>query len=250
MSSSILKKALFLAFILVISGTGRAYSQDQFGGFQEFVDSSSLKPFTQDLGSILGAATFHNGRSLGFSGFDMGVRGGMQFYPSKGNSVLRKRGVKFFGLPWVQAEIGLPFRFDGYIRGISYQGLTIAGGGLRYGLTKKSDKPFSPQLLVAASAHSVAHSHFSASHFGSNLIASLNGKITTIYIAGGMDRTVVVVRSVPAREPTLKGARQTTLESRFTLGISFRPKPYLYLHFAYTLTHGQSGLDSGVGIRF
>ncbi len=245
-----MEKTLFLAFILIISGTGKVYSQDQFGGFQEFIDSASLKPFTQDLGSILGAATFHNGRSLGFSGFDIGVRGGMQFYPQKGNSVLRKKGVKFFGLPWVQAELGLQFRVDGFIRGISYQGLTIAGGGLRYGLTKKSDKPLTPQFLIATSAHSVAHTHFSASHFGANLIASLNGKITTMYIAGGMDRTAVIVRSVPTLEPALKDARQTTLESRFTAGTSFRPKPYLYLHFAYTLTHGQSGLDSGVGIRF
>ncbi|MFH2203750.1 MAG: hypothetical protein ABIJ96_11580 [Elusimicrobiota bacterium] len=239
-----------LLFFILIFFSGNVYAQDQFGRFQEFIDRESLKPFTRDLGSILGAATFHSGRSLGFSGFDIGVRGGMQFYPSKGNSVLRKNGIRMFGLPWAQAEIGLPLRLDGYIRGISYQGFTIAGGGLRYGLTKKSDKPLMPQFLLAASAHSVSHTHFSAGHFGANLISSISWKIVTVYLGGGFDRTRVVVRSVPTLDATLKDASVTTMESRFTAGASFSPKPYLYVHTGYTLTHGQSGLDSGVGIRF
>jgi opacity protein-like surface antigen len=225
-------------------------SADQFGGFQRLVDRPSLKPFTRDLGSLLGAATFHNGRSLGYSGFDAGIRGAYRFSPEPGNKVLRDAGVKGFGMPWVQAEIGLPLKLDGYIRGISFQGLTIAGGGLRYGL-RQTDKKMDPQLLLAISAHSVAHRHFSASHFGANVIISIavNDKFDP-YFGIGLDRTRLVVRTIPTLDTTLEGESAETLTSRVTLGASFRPKPYLYLHAGTTLTHGRLGLDSGVGIRF
>lgn len=239
-----------LAAVLACALAPAAGEAGDFDGFRELVDSASLKPFTRDLGSVLGAATFHSGRSLGFSGFDVGARAGVQLRPSGGNAVLRGRGVKVFGLPWVQAEIGLPFQFDGYIRGVSFQGLTIAGGGLRYGILKQNDQPLSPQFLLAASGHSAVHQDFAASHFGGNFIASLTYKILTPYLGAGVDRTRVVVRTIPAREASLEGASATTTETRFTAGASVRPKPYLYLHGAYTLTHGQSGFDSGLGIRF
>ena len=236
--------------VLALFSAASASASDQFGGFQQYVDRGSLKPFARDLGGILGSATFHNGRSLGFSGFDIGIRGGMQFRPSRGNEVLIKNGVKAFGLPWVQAEIGLPFLIDGYIRGISYQGLTIAGGGLRYGFKKIGTNPWTPQFLISGSAHSVSHKDFSASHMGANLVASFGSGVAIPYIGAGVDRTRVVVRAVPTIDPTLVGEAVTTLASRFTVGVSLRPYSFLYLHTAYTLMHGQSGLDSGLGIRF
>ncbi|MDE2290572.1 MAG: hypothetical protein KGL53_00710, partial [Elusimicrobia bacterium] len=158
-----------LAFLFLACAPG-ARAQDEFGGFQQYITRDNLKPFARDLGAVLGAATFHSGRSLGFSGFDVGVRGGLMLLPDKQDTVLRSRGGAF-GLPWVQAEIGLPLSLDGFIRGVSFQGLTIAGGGLRYGLNKASDQPLHPQFLVSWSGHSVAHQDFSASHFGLNLVA-------------------------------------------------------------------------------
>lgn len=246
----LMKKLYFIAIIfsLIIPSSVSAY--DQFSGFKEYADGGSLKPFARDLGSVLGAATFHSGRELGFSGFDLGIRGGLQLRPSAGNTILRERGIKVFGLPWVQGEIGLPLRLDGYIRGMSHQGVTIAGGGLRYGLRKSSDKEMSPQFLLAWSGHSVAHRYFSASHFGLNLIASFRVKWITPYIGGGADRTRLVVRCEPDRDPTLQGTTVTTTEPRFTIGASVRPKAYVYLHGAYTRTHKTNGFDSGVGIRF
>lgn len=249
-----LPQRLFLAALAAVSAaavlTAPAAAQDQFGGFQEFVDRGSLKPFTRDLGSVLGAATFHSGRSLGFSGFDVGVRGGMVFSPDRDNRVLRGRGTSTFGLPWFQAEIGLPFSLDGFIRGGSFQGVTIAGGGLRYALRKASDKPLHPQFLLSWSGHSVAHKDFSASHLGLNVVTSVQYKLLTPYLGLGADRTRVVVRSVPKLDATLVGEAAATLVPRVTLGVSMRPKPYLYLHGAATYTNRHAGFDSGVGIRF
>lgn len=240
--------AAALLTLFVCAASARA-DGDQYGGFEQYADEASLKPFTRDLGGVLGSATFHSARSLGLSGWDVGARGGMQFYPSKGNKVLRSRGVRAFGLPWAQAEIGLPWGIDGVIRGVSYQGLTIAGGGVRYGLLKINDKPWSPQLLVSGIAHSVVHQHFSASHGGVNLVGSMGMHKFTAYAGAGFDRTRLVVRSSLA-DPTLNGRVVQTIESRFTGGVEIRPWQFTYLHIAYNHLHGQSGGEAGVGIRF
>lgn len=240
----------FLAVVAVILLAIPAKAgSDQYGGFEQYADEGSLKPFTRDLGGILGAATFHNGRPLGFSGFDVGARFGGQFHPSAGNQILRKRGVHAFGLPWVQAEIGLPFKLDGFIRGISYQGLTIAGGGLRWGIYSASDKPWAPQLLVSAVGHSVVHRAFSASHFGANLVCSAGTPVFAPFIGAGFDRTRLVVRA-STLDSTLNGREVTTFEGRYTAGMRLKPFQFTYISLAYTMAHGQSGAEAGLGVRF
>jgi len=241
-------KILFAAAFLFLCSAARA-SSDQYGGFEQYADAGSLKPFSRDLGGILGAATFHSGRPLGFSGFDVGARFGGQFYPSKGDNILRKRGVRVFGLPWVQAEIGLPFKLDGFIRGISYQGLTIAGGGVRWGIYSASDKPWAPQLLASAVGHSVVHKDFSASHFGAHLVCSSGTPLFAPFIGAGFDRTRLVVRS-STLDPSLNGREVTTFEGRYSAGVRLKPYHFTYLSLAYTLAHGQSGAEAGAGVRF
>lgn len=236
-----------LALLLLLPAAASA--KTQYGGFASHADEGSLKPFARDLGGVLGSATFHSGRSLGLSGWDVGLRGGGQFYPSKGDGILRHNGVRTFGVPWVQAEVGMPFKLDGFIRGISFEGLTVAGGGLRYGLLKVSDKPWSPQLLVCAAAHAVVHQDFSANHVGANLVGSMGVAVFTPYLGVGIDRTRLTVRS-SSLDPSLNGKSVTTAESRFTAGAKFRPWTFFYIHAAYVLAHGQSGLEGGLGLRF
>ncbi|PCI39389.1 MAG: hypothetical protein COB53_03345 [Elusimicrobia bacterium] len=242
-------KKLFYSFLGLIIIAAPLRAADPFAGFQQFVDRPSLKPFARDLGGLLGAATFHNGRNLGFSGFDVGIRGAYRFSSEAGNRVLRDKGVKAYGLPWVQAEIGLPFALDGYIRGVTFQGTTISGGGLRYGITKKSDSEWHPQILVSWSGHSVSHRHFSATHVGANLVVSFNFKKIAPYFGGGVDRTRLVVKTTPVRDASLVDESATVNVPRATLGLTIRPKPYLYLNLAATFTN-RAGLDSGIGIRF
>ena len=83
---------LFYSFFGLFIITAPVCAGDPYSGFQQFVDSSSLKPFARDLGSVLGASSFHNGRSLGFSGFDVGLRGSYRFASEAGNRVLRDNG--------------------------------------------------------------------------------------------------------------------------------------------------------------
>lgn len=242
-------KTWLLAVLLLAPSAARAAGADQYGGFEQFADEGSLKPFTRDLGGILGAATFHSGRPLGFSGFDIGARFGGQFYPSKGNNILRNNGVRLFGLPWVQAEIGLPFKLDGFIRGVSWQGLSIAGGGLRWGLYSYSDKAWAPHLLLSAVGHSVVHQNFSASHFGGNLVLSSGNAVFNPFVGAGVDRTRLVVRNSTA-DPAVIGRAVSTTEGRYTAGFRVKPYQFTYFTLAYFLAHGQSGAEGGLGLRF
>ncbi|OGS00671.1 MAG: hypothetical protein A2V88_07250 [Elusimicrobia bacterium RBG_16_66_12] len=242
-------RAILAAACLALLGLPVHASSDQYGGFEQYADEGSLKPFARDLGGILGAATFHSGRPLGFSGFDVGARFGGQFYPSKGDQILRKKGVRLFGLPWVQAEIGLPFKLDGFIRGISYQGLTISGGGVRWGIYSASDKPWAPQILASAVGHSVVHRAFSASHFGASLVCSAGTPLFAPFVGAGFDRTRLVARS-STLDPTLNGRAVATFEGRYTAGMRLKIFQFTYLSLAYTLAHGQSGAEAGLGVRF
>lgn len=249
------RASLLAAVLLLLSLPSEA--KDQFGGFKEYVTRDSLKPFTRDLGGLLGSACFHSGRPLGFNGLDIGVHGGFQFRPESGNDVLRRAGVDGFGVPWVQGEIGLPFRLDGFIRGVSFQGLTIAGGGLRWGLPWSSDKDKGFSTLLSVVGHSMVHKDFSASHAGANLVVSLNAPLLVPYLGAGVDRTRVVVRAADL-DASLIGVESVATEPRVTLGFKIRNmlkfikdlKYDLYFQAAGTYTHGQPGLDSGIGLRF
>ncbi len=242
-------KRIMLAVSLLAASVPALAATEQYGGFAAFADEGSLKPFSRDLGSVLGAATFQSGRSLGLTGFDVGARFGGQFYPSKGNNILRNNGVKLFGIPWIQAEVGMPFKLSGFIRGTSYQGLTVAGGGMRYGLYAASDKPWAPQVLVSASAHAVVHRDFSASHYGVNLVCSAGTPVWAPYAGVGFDRVRLAVRQ-STLDPTLNGRDVSTLESRFTLGVRVTPYQFTYLSLAGTMTRGQGGAEVGAGVRF
>lgn len=240
-------KALNALFLTIVFA-GIAYG-DQYGGFQQYADRGSLEPFCRDLGGVLGSATYHGGRSLGFSGFDAGVRYGGQFKPDKNNKILRGKGVKIFGIPWLQAELGLPFRLDGFVRGFSFEGLTIVGGGMRFGLLEVNDKPWAPQLLVSGVTHAVVHQHFSANHQGASLVFSMGIPIFNPYIGAGFDRATLVARSSTA-DPTINGTQVTTTESRGSVGIRSKPFQFFYISLAYSLMHGRSGGEGGLGIRF
>jgi hypothetical protein len=239
----------FALVVLAIAAALPAAASDQYGGFQQYATSGAIKPFCRDLGGVLGSATFHSARSIGVSGWDVGARGGMQFRPDKNDAILRNNGVHAFGLPWVQGEVGLPWGIDGFVRGISYQGLTIAGGGVRYSLLKANDKPWTPKLLVSGVAHSAVHQQFSASHFGASLVASMGTPMFTPYIGVGIDRTRLVVRSSTI-DPTQNGREVTTNESRFTAGVQYRPWTFFYVHGAFVALHGYPGAEAGLGIRF
>ncbi len=219
----------------------------EFGSFYNSATQADLKPFARDLGGLLGSDTFHTGRVLGFSGFDMGGHVAVQFLPDKNDAVMRADGRHPAILPWAQAEVGLPLKIDGFVRGTEYDGMTAVGGGLRYGLLKVSDEPWKPQILAAVVGNTATSQWFTADHLGASLVGSMGNQTITPYLGIGLDRTRVTVTSAANVAP---GTSVLTLEGRFTAGLQYRPWTFLYADAAYVLMHGQSGAEAGLGMRF
>ena len=206
---------------------------------------SDLKPFTRDLGGLLGSGSNQTARALGFSGFDIGVKSVMQFEPEKKDTILKKNNP--FGMGLIQAEIGMPYRIDGFIRAGAYEGLAVAGGGLRYGIRKVSDAPYYTQVMLIAMGDLAAHKYFYASHFNSSLMFSVNVPYVAPYFGVGFDNTKLTAQN--NIDPALVGKTVTVFEPRYTFGL--RTKLNLgYLAAGVTYTHGRTLVNAGAGLRF
>jgi len=59
----------------------------------------------------------------------------------------------------------------------------------------------------------------------------------------------MVVRS-SLLDPTLNGRDVTTLESRFTAGVSLKPYQFTYVSVAANVVHGMAGAEADLGVRF
>ena len=71
------KLTVFFVFLLAcISGAQARNIWDDFG---THVTEKNVRPFTKDLGGLIGSGTYTTGRVLGWGGFQIGPRGTMIF---------------------------------------------------------------------------------------------------------------------------------------------------------------------------
>ncbi|MBI4057464.1 MAG: hypothetical protein HY399_07975 [Elusimicrobia bacterium] len=243
-------RTIKILLVLLVCSSGSIAYAGTYDNFKQLVQSAYLKPFAKDLGGILGAGTFHSGKTLSFPGFDVGVHGAAQSKPNKDNEILKLAGVKGFGLPWVQVETALPLTgLDVMVRGMGAGGLTLIGGGLRAKVFANA-VPMTPKIAISSFVDSLTHDFFSVTHISGNLAASLNLPIEIIspYVGVGVDVTHVKVKQ--SVNSTLVGLKETTTEPRFTVGVDFSPLPLLYMHGGYNLVHADSVYEFGLGVRF
>ena len=238
-------KAILMAFLAFPMPCSASHL---FGDVAQFGDQGNIRAFAKDIGGIIGSGTYLTGRILGFAGFAAGFQYAYQFRPDAQNQVLKRSGIEPFGFPWFQAEIGLPLKFDGFIRGFSYEGMTMAGGGLRYGIFTVTDLPGAPQALLALDGESFVHTAFSGSHFGANAVLSVTFPYFKPYVGGGLDRTRFIVKQ--SADPTLLDQVILAYGSRFSAGVSMNPFPFTFVNVAYVHRHGDPGLQVGGGARF
>jgi len=205
----------------------------------------ALKPFARDIGSLLGSGSNQTARPLGFAGFDIGVRGVAQFNPSRGNTVLRKNNL--FGLGVVQAEIGMPYRIDGFVRGGAFEGISMAGGGLRYGLWNLSDEKYKINAMLVGMANMATHRYFYAVHFNTGLVFSINVPVVAPYLGVAYDFTRFEAQTV--NDASLVGKKVSVSAARFTAGMRLKLK-LGYLAGGITYTHDRSLVNASAGFRF
>lgn len=216
-------------------------------GYDNFYNASAsaLKPFAADLGSLLGSGSNQTARPLGFGGFDLGARGMMQLKPSHNNTILKRDNV--FGLGVIQAEIGMPYRVDGFVRGGSFEGVSVAGGGLRYGLWNVSDEKYKVNATLVGMANMATHRYFYAVHFNASLVCSINVPVVAPFLGVGYDFTRLEAQTVG--DAALTGKQVRVSEPRFTAGL--RAKMNLgYLAAGLTYTHDRALVNASAGFRF
>ncbi|OIO02440.1 MAG: hypothetical protein COX65_08475 [Elusimicrobia bacterium CG_4_10_14_0_2_um_filter_56_8] len=207
--------------------------------------SASLKPFARDLGSLLGSGSNQTARPLGFAGFDLGVRAAAQFKPSHGNTVLKKNNL--FGLGFIQAEIGMPYRIDGFIRGGAFEGISVAGGGLRYGLWNVSDEKYKVNAMLVGMANMAAHRYFYAIHFNTGVVCSFNIPVLAPYLGFGYDFTRF--EPMTLNDAPLAGKKVYVSASQFTAGARAKFK-LGYFAGGLTYTHDRALVNASAGFRF
>ena len=223
--------------------------------FSENVSEQNVRAFTKDLGGLIGSGTYTTGRVLGWGGFQIGPRGTMIFKMSKGkndttHTALGERdkvGEVFY--PWLQADIGMPFRLDGFIRASSYQGMTIAGGGLRWGITSPNEMLGSLQPMLVVSAHSASARDFSATHYNASLVLSMKFKYFVPYIGGGVDYTTLHINEA-TYAPSLEGTSEYAATARGTVGLNFKLPSYLDLSLAANYANYGLGAEASISVRF
>jgi hypothetical protein len=242
-----MKTILTLAVLLLAAPVFAA--TNPFGQFQSRARPELIKPFALDLGGLLGSDSAHTGRTIGFPGFWAGVVGAIQTRPDSNDLIMRNAGVHAFGLPMVEVGVGLPFKFDVIVHGVSYDRAKIYGGGVRYGLYRTDVVDFFlPNVSVSAFGDKVNDPDFAATHLGLNAAATWSLPLIKPFLIAGFDSTKVTVGA--AAMPGLAGTSATAKGSRFSLGADLTPFPFASLRAAYTMRHGIPGFDLGIGVRF
>ena len=242
-------RTLGILLILIILQPSARAATPYFGDFAQFGTRDNAEAFARDIGALLGSGSYHTGRILGFAGFSAGFHYAYQFKPDPADKVMTQTGVGGFGFPWFQAEIGLPLKFDGFIRGFTYEGLTMAGGGLRYSLFTVTDMKGAPQGLLTFTGASFVHDAFSGSDFGGHLVFSATYPYFKPYIGGGVDRTRLVVKQSNG-DPTLLDSVFVTYAATFSAGVTVSPLPFSFLNVAFVERNGNPGFEAGAGARF
>lgn len=235
-------KLIFVPLVMLLA-CASAHAAEYDGLYA--AGTSDLKAFAGDLGGLLGSGSNQTARSLGFSGFDLGVRGAMQLKPSLKNSAVKKN--RAFGLGLVQAEIGMPYRVDGFVRGGLYEGVAVAGGGVRYGLWNVSDEKYKINAMLVVMGNIAAHKYFYAAHFNTSLVGSMNVPVLAPYVGVGFDSTRLEVQSV--NDVALNGKEVSVFEPRYMAGLRARIK-LAYLSVGAVYTHDRMLYSAGLGVRF
>jgi len=238
----------FIAAAALALGVASGARANPYEDFKNQVSATLIEPFAKDLGGIIGSTDFHSARVPGVPGFDVGVAASVQFEPAAENLALKNAGVEEFGLPMVRAEAGLPFGFSVFLRGIGGGGASLVGGGARYQIYKSGLLLAIPDVAVTAGYDKLGHDVMDVTHFGGSVQASWNIPIIKPFVGVGFDSTKVEVKQAVA--VGVAGLEATGKGSRMTVGATLTLIPFTYLFGSYSILHGESSAQGGLGVRF
>ncbi|MDR0292209.1 MAG: hypothetical protein LBI01_05565 [Elusimicrobium sp.] len=239
-----MRKILFILFLGFLAA--QAFASGSYKDFSANVTAGNLKYFAKDMGGLLGAGTFTTGRVLGWGGFQVGPHASMWFNPSDKNTALGKDAGAMI-MPWMQADIGFPWRIDGFIRAGTFDGFTSAGGGFRWGIFRPTQTEWAFQTMIVAAADAGVADSFSLSHYHGSLVLSMTMKYFTPYVSAGVDNTTVTVKDVRA---AMDGTAESVWTPRYLVGVNFKLPMYLDLSLAGNWANYGPGAEASFTLRF
>lgn len=220
-----------------------------FTGFYDNVTAQNLPYFAKDLAGMLGSSTYSTGRILGWGGFQLSAHGILIPRLNKNDTALGPRDDnKNLFMPLIQGEIGLPFRLDGFIRAIAYDRLTLAGGGLKWGITRPRDEDYTFQTMLVAMAQAGVYKDFSLTHYSGSLVIAFKTPYVTPYIGGGVNYMVLTVEG--AKNTSLLNKRTYATTPHGTFGLNFKLPSYMDLSLAANFASYGVGYEANFGVRF
>ena len=241
-----MKKFILLTLFALAFCPAYAASDYSFDNFHANVNMDNLEPFAKDLNGLLGAGKFTTGRILGWGGFMLSGRVAVMPKMSEQNTALGEGSFKVY--PWIQGEIGLPFRLDGYIRASSWDGFTVAGGGIKWGIIRPTEILYTFQPMVIVAADSGVHKDFSLTHYSADLVVSWRLPYVIPYAGGGIDYTRLTVQN--AADAAMIGQAVYATTPRGTLGLNFKLPAYIDLSLAAHYANYGVGGEASLGVRF
>jgi len=212
-------------------------------------------PLAKEINVAMNGGLFHQGKPLGITGFDAGLKIPLKKINQDFSDKLKTLQIEspqIFGLPWLQLEKGLPAKIDLVARvGIPIQGVTMYGVGLRYGIFS-SIIPGIPDISIMGVYSSLSHEMLIATTKSANIVASFGLPLIKPYIGLGIDSTEVKAtdkakQNTPMVSEEVKGESNVT---RIELGINLNIIPLLYFNLGYGIVDSDNFYVLSAGLKF
>lgn len=241
-----MKKIILFLSLISCAFTLNARELD-FDDFSTYATAQNVRHFAKDVSGLLGSSSYTTGRILGWGGFQLSAHNVYMFRPNKKDTAFGRDDAGKF-MPLIQGEIGLPFRLDSFIRATSWDGLTIAGGGLKWGIIKPTEILYSFQPMLVIMAQNGVHRDFSITQYSASLALSFKTPYVVPYIGGGVDYSKLTVES--ADDASLIGRREFVTTPKAVIGFNFKLPSYLDLSIAANYAYYGVGAEASLGVRF
>ena len=252
-------KKVFTVFAICFFVLSFSFSEAlNFDQLKTYLEDTYLEPMAKDIGSVLAGNMFHSGRNLGFPGFDVGFGLALSTKPNKDNKILRESfGTQnnpkdvMFGLPFIQASIGLPKKIDVIVRGFpKTNDIKLFGAGVKYCIIKEEFAVVKLGLSAMYSYNSLEFETLKSNVNSLTTMFSVKIPVVEPYIGIAVDRTSLKTE-LSAQDLGIKtNLDVTTTVPRYIVGLNLSPLPFTYINIAGTYLVDHLGVDFGLGVKF
>ncbi|MFQ5650378.1 MAG: DUF6588 family protein [bacterium] len=260
--------AFVLLFCMIPAATAQYFRFDNRQAYASEQDvEDAVETVLKFFSSFVGGGMYHTADLHDFGGLDVGLRGIVATIPDEFESVPVFDDENRIGLAFLHGSLGLPGRFELTGRFFYFPlgsdsdvtldppraadsrgGVTLIGGGLKYGLVQL---PGLPKVMLLAAYHALfvpeEFDFGTVSTFSLKAVASQSLPIFTVYVAGGIDLTRLKLDEDLPLFPDLGGKRFSGSEAHFTIGATVKPFPLLHVNASYSFSEFNT-FDLGLGV--